>query len=161
MIKIETTVQEAVKKINRFPKMLYMAANRTLSSAAVEIKQIMERPGLMPTYPIQWDTLKQKWFVIAKLRREKNLPYTRTNQHVNGFKMETLSNGYELSNIGNQAVFLWGAPSGIFESAVHVQPSGQSHIYEGRWPLIHKVIDAVLSRLPRELMDRIKTEVNE
>ena len=160
MINITSNIKIVVKNIQALPGKMEKAGKKTLESAAQTFTNIMQRPGRKPTYPLTWDSEKQRKFVMAKLRRENNLPYQRTGAHVNGWAMSMLPNGYQSANIGHKAVFLWGAASGQFPGATKVQASGQSHLFQDRWPLTHKVLTAVLSRLPAELLEALRIEVN-
>lgn len=160
MIEITTTVREAIEKMKRLPRQWYGTTLDILAEASEEIRRIMSRPGLPVRYPIEWDSDKQKWYVIGKLRREGNLPYERTNAHSQGWVSEPINGGYLTANIGHQAVFLYGTPSGQFAGAVHVQASGQSHIHKDRWRLVRPVVEAVLSRLPKDLLERLRVNAN-
>jgi hypothetical protein len=61
----------------------------------VEVKRVQR--GLMvslaamepgqPRYPIRWTSEKQRRYVMAKLRREGNLPYQRTHALVRGWQV--------------------------------------------------------------------------
>lgn len=160
MIEITTTLREAVEKIKRMPREWYGTTLDVFAEFSEEIRRIMSRPGLPVTYPIEWDSEKQKWFVIRKLEEEGNLPYRRTNAHSMGWVSEPINGGYMTANIGHQAVFLYGTPTGQFAGAVHVQPSGQSHIFKDRWRLVRPVVEAVLSKLPKGVLDRLRVNVN-
>lgn len=161
MIDITTNIRDVIAKMKRIPKQLERATLPALQSTVEEIKRIMQRAGLLVRYPINWDSQKQKRFVIAKLRRENNLPYQRSGAHSAGWFSESVANGYTLSNIGNKAVFLYGTASGNgLPGASKVLPTGQSHIHEGRWRLVRPVIDAVLSKLPRKILDAFRIDVN-
>jgi len=158
VINVTTTVKDAVRRIHAIPGKLNRAGTKTLKSTAETVTRIMSRPGLLPKYPIDWDSPKQRRKVMAKL---KGKPYKRTGAHVNAWETRAIENGFQSENIGHQAVFLHGAPSGDFPGAVHVTASGQSHIHQGRWPLIKPVVDAVLARLPKQLLDALQIEVNQ
>lgn len=158
MINITTNIQEAIRKIQAVPAGLTRAGTKTLKSAADTVTRIVKRPGLLPRYPINWDSPKQKRKVMAKL---KGKPYRRTGATVNAWETRPIESGFQSENIGHNAVFLYGAPSGDFPGAVHVTRSGQSHIHEGRWPLINKVLNAVLARLPQQLLEALRVEVNQ
>ena len=165
MIDITSSVRETISKLNRLPKSLENAAMPAFKKSAETIRRIMARPGLPVTYPIHWDSLKQKIFVILKLKKENNLPYERTNEHVNSWEVSPVSNGsgvngYQVSSIGHKAVFLHGTVTGHLNGAVHVQPSGQSHIFKDRWRLIRPVLDSVLSRLPENILKEFRIESN-
>lgn len=161
MIDITASVQEAIKKLNRLPRALEQAALPAFKKSADQIKRIMARPGLPVTYPIHWDSLKQKIFVILKLKEEDNLPYTRIDWRVKGWKVTQISNGYSVGNLGNKIVFLNGTVTGTLPSAVHVQPTGQSNIFAGRWRLFRPVLNAVLARLPENILKEIHIDANQ
>lgn len=44
------------------------------------IRKLSEEPG-KPRYPIRWTSERQRKFVMAKLRRENNIPYKRTHAY--------------------------------------------------------------------------------
>lgn len=160
MINITSNVKQAVETLKRIPKHFEGAAVPALQDAARLIRRIMARPGLAVRYPINWDSQKQKRYVMAKLRREGNLPYQRTGEHASGWESIDLFDGAVVQNLGHKAVFLYGTPSGEFPGAVHVQSSGQSHIHKDRWRLVRPVIDAVVARLPAEIVNKFRIDVN-
>lgn len=158
MIDITSNVQEAIRKIQAVPAGLTRAGTKTLKSAAETVTRIMKRQGRPSRSPVNWDTPKQKRKVMAKL---KGKPYKRTGATANAWETRPIESGYQSENIGHNAVFLYGAPSGEFPGAVHVTHSGQSHIHQGRWPLVKPVVDAVLARLPQQLLEALRIEVNQ
>jgi hypothetical protein len=159
MINITTNIQDAIKQIKALPGKIDRVSKASLKEATDTITRIMRRPGLPVRYPIKWDSLKQKRYVIAKLRREGNLPYTRTGATEQAWQNKAIANGYEVSNIGHKAVFIYGTPSGEGIGG-KVTASGQSHIHEGRWRLVRPVVDAVLARLPDIILRMLKVEVS-
>lgn len=161
MIDLTASVRDAIKKLNRLPRTMEQAAMPAFQKSAETIRRIMARPGLPVTYPIQWDSIKQRIYVILKLKKENNLPYTRTNQRVLGWKVTPVSNGYQVANIGNKIVFLNGTVTGTLPSAVHVQPSGQSNIFKDRWRLFRPVLNAVLARLPENIIKEVRIDANQ
>lgn len=50
------------------------------------LDELTHIPG-SPVYPIRWTSEKQRRFVMAKLRRENNLPYQRTGQLAAGWEV--------------------------------------------------------------------------
>jgi hypothetical protein len=47
-----------------------------------------------PDYPIKWKSERQRRYVLAKLKRERNLPYKRTGQYARGWEVSiTLERG--------------------------------------------------------------------
>lgn len=159
MIDISSSIQDNIKWIRSLPGRINRAGSKTLKNAAETVTRIMKRPGKKPTYPIKWDSEKQRRKVMAMLGDD--LPYTRTNGYVDAWEMREIQNGYTSENIGHNALFLAGAASGEFPGAVHVTPSGQSNIHAGRWQPVRPVLDSVLARLPGELVEDLKVEVNQ
>ena len=161
MIDIETTIKGAIKKLQKLPDQMTRGAMQAISGATNEIVRVMSRPGLQIRYPVSWDSVKQKIFVILKLLREGDLPYTRKGAYEGGWKSESIENGEMVSNVGHKAVFMAGTPlEAGFGRGSRVTPSGQSHIHAGRWPLIRPVIESVFRRLPESLLKFIGVEVN-
>jgi hypothetical protein len=160
MINITASVKEAIEKMKRIPRRLEETTLPILRDSSDLIRRIMARPGLQVRYPIRWDSPKQRRYVIAKLRREGNLPHQRTGAHANAWETQDLANGSVVQNIGHKAVFLYGSASGEFAGARLVTKTGQSHIHEGRWRLVRPVIDSVMSRIPKQILERFKIEVN-
>lgn len=51
------------------------------------LQRLQARPG-SPRYPLDWQSDKQRRYVMAKLRRENNLPYKRTDKLINSYDVE-------------------------------------------------------------------------
>lgn len=51
------------------------------------LQRLQVRPG-SPKYPLDWQSDKQRRYVMAKLRRENNLPYKRTDKLINSYDVE-------------------------------------------------------------------------
>jgi hypothetical protein len=63
---------------------------------------LMQAPGAVK-YPILWTSERQRRFVMAKLRRENNLPYRRTGKLLRGWKVASspIDNGLGISVSNN------------------------------------------------------------
>lgn len=55
-----------------------------------------------PDEPIQWTSPRQRRFVMAKLRRQGNLPYKRNHRQSQGWRVVLLSLGEDSGTIGVQ-----------------------------------------------------------
>jgi hypothetical protein len=55
--------------------------------ASRELQRLQVKPG-SPRYPLDWQSDKQRRYVMAKLRRENNLPYKRTDKLINSYDVE-------------------------------------------------------------------------
>lgn len=151
MIKLESNIREVVAKLNRIPDTLVRVGTRTLGSATAEIVRIMRRPGLPVRYPIQWDTEKQRRAFFATGGFGNGIPYERTGATQQAWENTAITNGYLVSNVGHKAVFIHGTASGIGK--------GQSRIHAGRWRLFRPVVDAVVARLPENILQALRIEI--
>ena len=154
-------ISEVIKKIQAVPGAIRRAGDKTLDDVAKEIVRIMRRPGLPVKYPITWDSDKQRKKVIAMLRAMGDLPYTRKGGYENAWQERPIDSGHVVENLGHNAVFLAGHPSGNFAGARLVQASGQSHVHQGRWRLIKPVLDAVNMRLIPSILERLRVEIED
>lgn len=110
-----------------------------------EIRKTMRTPGRPPTYPIRWDSDKQRRFVLAMLRAKGNLPYHRTNALPSGWQIEAVTNGYRLYNPAPAAVYVYGNFEGARQSSIH----------RGRHPVVQELTEAAIQRLPPDIESHI------
>lgn len=93
MIKADVTVDiDVLEAINDASKTAAKRMNKAYKRRIKTIRQnvldeLRETPG-KPRYPLRWKSDKQRKFVMAKLRREKNLPYKRTGALEAGWTTE-------------------------------------------------------------------------
>lgn len=125
-------------------------AKKRFKTAAEDLKKRVSKPGKKIKYPVNWDNRKQMIKVIIMLRKQKNLPYKRTNAHVLKWKVTAIKTGYTLTNSKKTSVYLFGDASG----------NGQSRIHQKRWVNLRRQADIVYNKLPktiqREMVDLAK-----
>lgn len=109
----------------------------------LRVKTRLGETAPKPTYPINWDNSeKQKKFVLAKLRKEHNLPYKRSGKTQRGWTLTSLEDGYRLANEEPAAFFVYGD---MFKR------KSQITIHAGRWPLTKVIAFEELDTLPQEI----------
>lgn len=85
-------------------------------------RELMALPG-RPKYPIRWASEKQRKYVMAKLRRENNLPYRRTGKLARRWSIRTaltLSNGQVwMENPATIAGYIYGDRVGKDQQPFH------------------------------------------
>lgn len=59
------------------PRAMRREFDRAQSKIATPILQKLKKKPGPPQYPLEWESERQRRFVMAKLRRENNLPYRR------------------------------------------------------------------------------------
>jgi hypothetical protein len=116
---------------------------------AQAIQQRMKVPGARPSYPIQWDSEKQRKAFFATKGFGKGIPYRRTGDYIAGWKVTKLGEiGYRVGNEKKQAGPIAGDIFGT-----------QSRIHRGRWTHFRKAIDEELKNLPQEIRNEITISI--
>lgn len=124
MISVSVSGKEKVEDVRgKFSGVVVSA----LENAAMLFAERMAEEGAPVQYPIQWDSEKQRRAVIAKLAREGNLPYRRTQRYVRGWKVVRMGNRYEVLNPVEYAAWVGGMANGWHSS-----------VFAGRW---HNIIE--------------------
>lgn len=114
------------------------------------IQKRMKQPGPKPTYPINWDSERQRRAFFASNGFGRGIPYKRTGEYVDNWKLDKLDEiGYRVSNFSLSARYVGGDVFGK-----------QSNIHKGRWPNFRKSVDEELATLPKEISDEITTVIN-
>jgi hypothetical protein len=104
------------------------------------LRGLMVEPG-KPTYPIRWQSEKQRRYVMAKLTREKNLPYMRTHRLAQGWTA-VVGEGMTIQFVNRD------------KSALFVQGKYQQIMHKGRWPYAPSAIEAATPAITAETRDR-------
>ena len=91
--------------LNRAPKIIQATVDGPIMTRLNDtlLTQLQTAPG-PPKYPLKWRSEKQRRFVMAKLRREKNLPYKRTGGLVRGWELVT---AFEVGSGGISLLHPW------------------------------------------------------
>ena len=74
-IDVLEAIADAAKTAPRRMNKAYKRRIKTIRQNVLD--ELRETPG-KPHYPLRWKSERQRKFVMAKLRREKNLPYKRS-----------------------------------------------------------------------------------
>jgi hypothetical protein len=95
-ITVDTDILDAIsEQAQRTPGLMATAFQRQAQRLrSVALSRLHVEPG-KPVYPIQWTSEKQRRFVMAKLRRDGNLPYQRTGALVNAWQVDYNTADYE------------------------------------------------------------------
>lgn len=118
---------------------------RRIYNVLLKIKSALHKPGDAPTYPIQWDSEKQRRAFFATDGFGRGIPARRTGRYQSGWNIAKLDNGYVIANSTSYGKYIAGSAYG----------TGQSRIHQGRWPLFRDVVEAELETLPEQVADEI------
>lgn len=162
-IKIKNATLVA-KKYERLRKAVPEISRQRLYATALAIVADMKEVAPKPTYPIQWDSERQRIAYFAtdaftlKGRRpngyvNKNIPYKRTGRYVKAWKVVKspagrgpAAAGYLVVNPLEHAYHIGGKSSG----------KKQSRIHRERWNLFRERMDYHVARLPKTVISHIK-----
>ena len=125
------------RAIGELPKRFQTAGKKTLAEITQRIVERMSVEGKPVKYPIKWDSDRQRRYVMAMLREQDELPYTRKNIYINSWKRKTVTNGYII-----KAPHPAGAIGGLMSG-------WQSRITKGRWANLARVVFEEVSKLPK------------
>ena len=110
-----------------------------LYNAALELARRMGIPGLAPTYPIHWDSARQRRSFFASKGFGRGIPTVRTGRYISGWRVERRTvHSYTVINTVSHARFVGGL----------LTRDVQSRIHEGRWPLLSDMFEKVVATLP-------------
>jgi hypothetical protein len=110
----------------------------------------MRVKGKKPTYPIQWDSKKQKRAFFATKGFGGGIPHKRRGAYIAAWKSKAIRGGYSAFNNKKYAGFIAG----------DFKKKGQSRIHKGRWPLIGKVVESILKVLPRQTQKEVRNALS-
>ena len=144
--KYHTESRAVLKKIDSATQ---KATKRAELQAAEEILAYMQEPGKPVTYPINWDSPKQRRYVMWLLRSTNNLPYKRTGRYNDAWKIVPARGGYKVINKWKGSPYVAGKIDG----------TGQSKIHKGRWHKLSTAVRAAVKALPKKIMTEIKIAV--
>jgi hypothetical protein len=88
-IVVDTQVFTAIRTTaQKSPGLMTTAFNRTVGRINAQFRAEMKSQEPGPAkYPIQWASVRQRRYVMAKLRREGNLPYQRTGELLDSWRV--------------------------------------------------------------------------
>lgn len=109
----DTDIFEAIERdLGKSPRLFETAIKRQNTRFKRRILKVLRQYPGPPSYPIRWKSERQRRYVMAKLRRENNLPYQRTGRLRQGWKVDnriTPGGGYiEVFNEVPYARFVQG-----------------------------------------------------
>jgi hypothetical protein len=139
------TVQEAIRRLDSFVSYLPSAALTSLGDSVEAIKTVMQEPGEEVSYPINWDSERQRKAYFSTDGFGHGIPYVRTGEHEAAWEAKQITDGYELSNPDPAA-----AISGYYSGE-----QWQSSIHRGRWKHIATAVATEMAKLPVSLLEKI------
>lgn len=98
-----------------------------------------------PTYPINWDSERQRRAFFASGGFGGGIPTRRTGRHQRAWRVVRALGGYAIENPEPSAVYLYGDEDS----------RGQSRIHQNRWPLYAPFVERAVNEIP----DKAEAEI--
>lgn len=118
---------------------------RQIRTVLNRIQKRLSVPGKSPTYPIKWDSAKQRRAFFATDGFGRGIPTKRTGEYASGWKIESITNGYVLKNDTTYGKYVGGDAYGVVHSGIH----------KDRWQVYRDVVDEEIEKLPDEIEKEI------
>lgn len=127
--------------------------NADIESVLKSARDELSKPGKPITYPVHWDSERQRRAYFATDGFGHGIPYQRSGAYNRNFKIEKTGSGvmrsYRLINDASYARYVGGTGAGV----------GQSRIHQGRWSLIAKVVQRYASNLVKNINQSIRDAI--
>ena len=142
-IEIKGNFKKASEKIRNTLKRAPRNVKGRLKELADEIIRRLKIPGKKPTYPINWDSDKQRRAFFATNGFGGGIPHKRTGKTARGWTRQETQRGFTVMNKVKGSKYVWGTPGGEDQSSIH----------QGRWTLLRDIIERVISKLPKVIRE--------
>jgi hypothetical protein len=146
-VKIVPPARLVAKRFERLRRKIPLVALKRLYDAAVAIRHTMKEPGAPISYPVHWDSVKQRKAFFASDGFGRGIPTKRTDEYIHAWQVIKIANGYDVGNPLSHARYIGGTPRSIRR---------QSRIHRGRWNLLKPTIDRVIGKLPKKVRESLK-----
>jgi len=140
----DSNIKQVIEEIKKIPDNLEAGADQVLSDAVESIKGEMSVPGSAITYPVQWDSERQRRAFFATNGFGKGIPYKRTDGYVAAWRHDVIPFGHQLFG-PHPAGAIGGTPAGW-----------QSRIHRNRWNYLLKALADELARMPDRIRDMLR-----
>jgi hypothetical protein len=123
------------------------AGRDSLAETVEEIRREMSVEGKPVTYPIQWDSERQRRAYFATNGFGRGIPYVRQGSYIRGWQVRSFPEGYELSN---------KHPAGAVGGTMPSSNPWQSRIHKNRWNNIFTVTSNALRKLSSRVRQKLR-----
>ena len=122
-----------------------------LYQIAASIMYDMSLAGTPPTYPIHWDSDKQRKAFFASKGFGQGIPTSRTKAYESGWTLDAITNGVTVYNDHKGARYI----AGTLRGGTRPADGGQSAIHLGRWNSFHDVVVKHLEDISQDRLQQL------
>lgn len=128
-------------------------ADETILEALNHALDELRKPGASVTYPINWDSEKQRRAFFATNGFGKGIPYKRTGKLNRSWRITRASDSPQGRRYGYYTI------QSSLSYAKYVQGNArggqQSNIHKGRWKLFVDIVRAAIGKLSGEIRSKL------
>lgn len=143
--------EASTEEMRRLSERINIERQAASMGIALDMQEAMSKPGEPSTSPVKWDSERQRRAYYATNGFGGGIPYRRTGDYENSFKIEPLPNGVRFYSDSSALPFVGGSPFGLVRSGIH----------KGRWQLLQPVIEEGFSRLKEAHVKATKIAIQE
>jgi hypothetical protein len=147
-VKVNATLVR--KGLENLRKKIPLVSRQRIREVLMAMKKTLSKPGAKPTYPIRWDTAKQRRAFFASDGFGAGIPTKRgkgSGAIQRNWKVISTEYGGDLENPMSHARFVYGT---------YKSTKAQSRIHRNRWPLLKTVASEEIAKLPKKVRESIK-----
>jgi len=146
-VKIIPPVRLVQKRLERLRRKIPLVSQQRIYNVAVAIRHAMKQVGSAVSYPIKWDSIRQRKAFFASNGFGGGIPTKRSGRYVKEWQIIKTELGYDVGNPLSHSKFIGGTARST---------GRQSRIHKGRWPLFKIAIEKAVKKLPKAVKNSIQ-----
>lgn len=152
MLKFQLSDNGVIEGLTKLGENVNPAAKRGIKQFLARLRhKLRSESGYRITYPVQWDSAKQRKAFFASDGFGAGIPTSRSGAYQKGYEYVETDKGYSFSNVNPWAVYVGGDAYG----------RGQSKIHQGRWLLMRDAFADEIDKLPDDVNVEIENEIEQ
>lgn len=158
MFKFKFEYGKTMRRLRDFIEGSFESAKEVLGDTAGEITEEMREPGAPITYPVNWDSERQRKAYFASNGFGHGIPYVRKGDYERGWTKAELPEGWQISN-KHPAGAIGGTLNGVDSLVAQGKSalsSWQSKIHRGRWKSFLVTAAQKVSELPKRVIKKLR-----
>ena len=137
-ITITTNIKQASQTVKGVNGMILRVNRLKLQSLGEKVVKRMRAIGKKITYPVKWDSPRQRRAFFASNGFGRGIPTKRTGAYIKGWRLvRAKQDAWRIENNTKGANYIGG--------------NRQSRIHKGRWASLQAAIQTELAKFPAEL----------
>lgn len=142
-IQIRSNAGQISQSLTTLGPSIERITNAKIEAVLQEALTDLEKEGEPISYPVHWDSERQRKAFFATNGFGRGIPTRRTGRYISGFKLEKTGFGtdrrFTISNDVPYAKYVGGTALG----------QAQSNIHRGRWQIVSETVRKYAERLVR------------